>query len=88
MDRDDVFWKAVTTAKELLLQAVLLQKSSFHNQADRAVYKAGFLLMTSMQEKAKTASVPPELADLFTAFTLAHNPYERFELIQKIKDFE
>ncbi len=88
MDRDVVFWKAVETARELLVQAEILRKSLFHAQADKSVYKACFLLTAALKEKGALKAIPDKLKELFKAFVDTQHPYEQLDLIQKIKDFE
>jgi hypothetical protein len=85
-DPDMVFWKAVEAAKELLLNSELLKKTKMDIPAERAVLKAAVLLMLVAPDK-KAVTLHPELKELCEKFRQSSNPFERMDLLDKIKNY-
>jgi hypothetical protein len=85
-DPDMVFWKAVAAAKELLLNSELLKKTHLDIPADKAVMKAMILLMLANEGRSKP-QLPVEIKELCDKFRQSSNPFERMDLLEKIKNY-
>ena len=83
-DPDLVFWKTVEVAKELLINSEMLKKTKLNIPAEKSVLTAAILLMLVASDK-KSVMLSPELKDLCDKFREASNPFERLDLLEKIK---